>query len=111
MRYQQHIIDEGIKDKLSHVMKALKIEGLDSTRMMQTFFDALKHKLKLKDNRTPSDSEMKAALHQLKDVGKLSMVAAFFLNPLPGAGGLFFVIEKLANKYDRSLLPDAFKEI
>jgi hypothetical protein len=106
MRLQKHIVDEGIRDKAQHLLKALKQEGVDSKHMMKTFFDELRMKLHI-GNRQPTEDDIKKALTQLKDVGKLGVIATLFLAP---AGTLTVpVLEKIANKYGTSLFPDAFR--
>ena len=73
-------------------------------------FRLLEHKLRLNDRTDPpSKDEVKAAVKQLKDVGRFSVFVTAVL--LPGGVISLVGLEMLARKYgiDFSFIPSAFR--
>ncbi len=99
----KHYIDEG--------MKGMDQEAVETREMASSFFRMLEHKLNL-NNRPdpPSKEEVKAAIQQLKDVGRFS----FFVTAVILPGGVFSLIglEMLAKKYgiNFTIIPSAFRK-
>ena len=87
----------------------LKREKEETKEMFQTFFKLLKHKLKNKQK--PTDEEIRAAIMQLKDIGKVALVAGILLGPIPGDEPLLFGMELLARKFGMTVFPSALKGI
>ena len=79
--------------------------------MASSFFRLLEHKLKLNERTDPpSKEEVKAAVGQLKDVGRFSIFVTAVI--LPGGVISLIGLELLAKKYgiNFSLIPSAFKK-
>ena len=99
------------KDHIDKVVKGVDKEAAETREMASSFFRLLEHKLNL-SNRTdpPSKEEVKAAVQQLKDVGRFS----FFVTAVILPGGVISLIglELLARQYgiNFSLIPSAFKK-
>lgn len=86
-------------------------ETSQTQQMGHTFFRLLGEKLQL-DQRSepPTPQEVREALHQLKDVGKLTFFVSFSL--LPGGGALLIALEILARKMGItwfSFVPSSFQ--
>ena len=96
-------IDEG--------MKGVDQEAVETREMASSFFRMLEHKLNL-NNRTdpPTKEEVKAAVEQLKDVGRFS----FFVTAVILPGGVFSLIglEMLAKKFgiNFTVVPSSFRK-
>ncbi len=86
-------------------------EKSQTQQMGHTFFRLLADKLQL-DKRTepPTPEEVREAMQQLKDVGKLSFFISFSL--LPGGGALLITLELLARRMGItwfSFVPSSFR--
>jgi hypothetical protein len=88
---------------------ALQVEKDQTEDMLKVFVRALQHHLVSQDE--PSDSQLREALKQLKDVGKTAVVAAVLLGPLPGDEPLLVGVELLAQMVGMSLFPSAMQGI
>lgn len=105
-RYAQKA--RGFIDK---TMKGIDQEADETREMASSFFRLLEHKLKLNDRTDPpSKEEVRAALEQLKDVGRYSIFVTAVILP----GGVFSLVglEILAKKYgvNFSFIPSAFRK-
>ena len=105
MRFEQYLVNENrITDTVSLVLKGLKKEGMDTKQMMSTFFNELKYRLSLTKTK-PTDNDLKMALEQMKDIGRLGTIAtlmAISTLTIP-------VVEKIANHYNTTIIPDGFR--
>lgn len=105
-RYASHAkgyIDEG--------MKGMNQEAKETKEMADSFFRMLEHKLNLKDrDDPPTKEEVRAAVEQLKDVGRFSVFVTAVILP----GGVFSLIglELLAKKYgiNFTVIPSSFRK-
>jgi hypothetical protein len=92
------------------MMSGLGQEADETKRMAVSFFKMLEHKLNL-HNRTdpPTKEEVKEAIEQLKDVGRLSVFISAVILPF----GVFSLLglELLARKFGIrfSFIPSSFK--
>ncbi len=86
-------------------------EAKETKEMAQLFFRLLAHKLNLNDRtEPPTKQEVKEAIEQLKDVGKVSFFATISI--LPGGAISLIGLEILAAKCgvrNFSFIPSAFK--
>lgn len=95
---------------LRKTVSGLGQEATETRQMAESFFRLLSHKLRL-DDRTdpPTREEVREALEQLKDVGKMSVFVSAVILP----GGVFSLLglELLAKKLGIrfSFIPSAFK--
>ena len=95
------------RDSAVGVGKGLAKEGKQTSRMTKTFFRLLKAKLNYKEgDPVPHKRTVKAAINQLKDVGRVSAVAASFAVPIPG---LLVVLEIVARKFGTTIFPSELK--
>ncbi len=96
---------------LRSIAEGTENEARETSEMAELFFRLLAHKLNLKDRRTPpSKEEVKAAIEQLKDVGRIGIFASVSL--LPGGGFSLLGLELLARKYGISsftFIPSSFR--
>lgn len=97
---------EQVYAKAQDALKKLGIEKDETKVMFKTFFKALK--AKLGDNPAPTEQEVKEALAQLKDVGKLSVIIPIFM--MPGGTTTLTIMTFLAKKLGYNLFPSAFYE-
>jgi len=86
-------------------------EASETRDMANSFFKLLHHKLNLSERDIPpTEEEVKAAIEQLKDVGRLSLFVTAVILP---AGVLSLVgLEILARKYginDFTFIPSSFR--
>ena len=87
--------------------KGFAKEGKQTARMTKTFFRLLKSKLRYREgDPVPHHRTVKAAINQLKDVGRVSAVAASFAVPIPG---LLLVLELTARRFGTTIFPSALK--
>jgi hypothetical protein len=96
---------------IDKVLKGVDREAVETREMATSFFRLLEHKLKLNERTDPpSKEEVKAALRQLKDVGRFSIFVTAVI--LPGGVISLIGLELLAKQYgiDFSLIPSAFKK-
>ena len=87
-------------------------EAVETQVMARSFFRMLESKLDLKNRKEPpSEEEVKAAIEQLKDVGRFSLFATVSI--LPGGGFSLIGLELLARKFgvkNFTLVPSSFRK-
>ena len=96
---------------IDKTMKGVDQEAGETMEMASSFFRLLEHKLNLNDRTDPpSKEEVRAAIEQLKDVGRYSVFVTAVILP----GGVFSLVglELLAKKYgiNFSFIPSAFRQ-
>jgi hypothetical protein len=99
------------KFHIDKVLKGVDKEAEETREMASSFFRLLEHKLNLNERTDPpSKEEVKAAVKQLKDVGRFSIFVTAVI--LPGGVISLIGLELLAKKYGIkfSLIPSAFKK-
>jgi hypothetical protein len=99
------------KYHIDKVLKGVDKEAEETREMASSFFRLLEHKLNLNDRTDPpSKEEVKAAVGQLKDVGRFSIFVTAVI--LPGGVISLIGLELLARQYgiNFSLIPSAFKK-
>ena len=99
------------KYHIDKVMKGVDKESEETREMASSFFRLLEHKLNLNERTDPpSKEEVKAAVRQLKDVGRFSIFVTAVI--LPGGVVSLIGLELLAKQYgiNFSLIPSAFKK-
>lgn len=99
-------------DLISEGIKAVGQEAEETEQMARSFFKMLEAKLNL-NGRTdpPSEEEVKAAIEQLKDVGRFSIFATLVI--LPGGVVSLVGLELLARKFGIkgfNLVPSSFRK-
>jgi len=96
---------------IDKTMKGIDKEAGETREMAGSFFRLLEHELRLNDRTDPpSKEEVKAAVEQLKDVGRYSVFVTAVL--LPGGVVSLVGLEMLARKYgiEFSFIPSAFRK-
>ena len=96
---------------IDRTMKGIDKEAEETREMASSFFRLLEHKLNLNERTDPpSKEEVKAAVEQLKDVGRYSVFVTAVV--LPGGVVSLVGLELLARKYgiNFSFIPSAFKK-
>lgn len=92
--------------------KGMGTEVNETREMGVSFFKMLEHKLKLNErSEPPSKEEVKRAIEQLKDVGRISFFASVSI--LPGGGISLLGLELLARKFglkNFTFIPSAFRK-
>ncbi len=87
-------------------------EARETEEMAQSFFRLLSNKLNLKNRKEPpSEEEVKQAIAQLKDVGRLSVFATISI--IPGGGFSLIGLELLARKFgvkNFTFVPSSFRK-
>ena len=99
------------KFHIDKVLKGVDKEAVETREMASSFFRLLEHKLNLNDRTDPpGKEEVKAAVEQLKDVGRFSIFVTAVI--LPGGVISLIGLELLAKQYGIkfSLIPSAFKK-
>jgi hypothetical protein len=99
------------KFHIDKVLKGVDKEAEETREMASSFFRLLEHKLNLNERTDPpSKEEVKAAVGQLKDVGRFSIFVTAVI--LPGGVISLIGLELLARQYgiNFSLIPSAFKK-
>ena len=99
-------------DLFSEGVKAVGNEAEETEQMARSFFKMLEAKLDL-SGRTdpPSEEEVKAAIEQLKDVGRFSIFATLVI--LPGGVVSLLGLELLARRFGIkgfNLIPSSFRK-
>lgn len=93
-------------------LKGVGQEAVETKEMTQSFFRLLASKLDLQNRKEPpTKEEVKAAIEQLKDVGRFSIFATISI--LPGGGVSLIGLEILARKLgvkNFTFVPSAFKK-
>ena len=96
---------------IDKTMKGIDKEAGETREMASSFFRLLEHELRLNDRTDPpSKEEVKAAVEQLKDVGRYSVFVTAVV--LPGGVVSLVGLEMLARKYgiEFSFIPSAFRK-
>ncbi len=96
---------------IHRTMRGFDKEAGETREMAVSFFRLLEHKLNLNERtEPPSKEEVRAAIEQLKDVGKFSVFVTAVL--LPGGVISLVGLELLAQKYGIkfSFIPSAFRK-
>ena len=98
------LIDEGVR--------AVGQEADETEQMARSFFKLLEAKLDLSGRKEPpSEEEVKAAIEQLKDVGRFSIFTTLVI--LPGGVVSLVGLELLARKFgikSFNLIPSSFRK-
>ncbi len=99
-------------DLISKGVKAVGQEAEETEQMARSFFKILEAKLNLNDRTDPpSEEEVKAAIEQLKDVGRFSIFATLVI--LPGGVVSLLGLELLAKRFGVkgfNLIPSSFRK-
>jgi len=95
-------IRDDIKYTLSNYRKFIKKESYQTKEMIIVFRDLL-HK-QLGGNKNPSEEDIKEAINQLKDVGKISALLPLLL--LPGSILTIPILIKLGKRYNINIMPN-----
>ena len=92
--------------------KGMGTEATETREMGVSFFRMLEHKLQLNErDEPPSKEEVKRAIEQLKDVGRISFFASISI--LPGGAISLLGLELLARKFGMknfTFVPSAFRK-
>lgn len=87
-------------------------EARETKEMARLFFSLLEKKLRLKERgEPPSKEEVRAAIEQLKDIGRISVFASVSI--LPGGGISLIGLELLARKFgvkNFTFIPTSFRK-
>jgi hypothetical protein len=86
---------------LSNYRRFIKRESTQTKDMIVVFRDLL-HK-QLGGNKNPTEEEIKEAIYQLKDVGKITALLPLVL--LPGSVLTIPILVKLGKRYNIDILP------
>jgi len=100
------------KHHIDRTIKGLDNEALETRVMARSFFRMLEHELRLNDRTDPpTKEEVRAAIEQLKDMGRFSLFVTGVILP----GGVFSLLglELLAKKFgikNFTLVPSSFRK-
>jgi len=99
-------------DLIMKSLRALGQEAEETEQMARSFFKVLESKLDLSErSEPPTEQEVKAAIEQLKDVGRFSIFTTLVV--LPGGVISLIGLELLARRFGISeftLIPSSFKK-
>jgi hypothetical protein len=99
------------KSSVDEFLEGMGEEYNETIDMSRFFFKLLEEKLQLKERENPpSKEEVKKAIDQLKDMGRVSVFASVSI--LPGGGLSLLGLEMLARKFgikNFSFMPSAFR--
>jgi len=97
---------------IEKIMSGVGQEARETEEMARLFFRLLENKLHLNErDDPPTEEEVKAAIEQLKDIGRLSVFASVSI--LPGGGISLIGLELLARKYgikNFTFIPSSFSK-
>lgn len=100
------------KKATDKLVDAMNQEADETREMGIAFFRLLEHKLQLNErSEPPTKEEVKRAIQQLKDVGRISVFASISI--LPGGGVSLVGLELLARKFGIdhfTLVPSSFRK-
>ena len=100
------------KKSILKILKGAGNEARETREMADSFFRLLSAKLNLNKRSTPpTEEEVKAAIEQLKDIGRISVFASVSL--LPGGGFSLIGLELLARKFGIrgfTFVPSSFRK-
>ncbi|MCK5293341.1 MAG: hypothetical protein KAJ49_01720 [Arcobacteraceae bacterium] len=94
-----------IKEDILNTLKAYKMfisKESEQTKEMLIIFKDLLHN-QLGGNTNPTEDEIKEAIEQLKDVGKITALIPLVI--LPGSVIVIPLLIKLGKRYDIDILP------
>lgn len=110
LRFAQKFANSS-KRAIVNTMAGFGQEAKETKVMAKSFFKLLESKLDLKNRKEPpTPEEVKAAIEQLKDVGRVSVFATISI--LPGGGFSLIGLELLARKFgvkNFTFVPSAFR--
>ena len=110
VRAQKYAITR--KSLIEKTMTGLGQEVKETREMARLFFRLLAQKLKLNErDEPPTKEEVKEAIEQLKDIGRISVFASVSI--LPGGGISLIGLEILARKFgvkNFTLIPTSFRK-
>lgn len=100
------------KKSIDSTLKSVNTEVRESKDMALLFFRLLEKNLDINHRKEPpSEEEVKAAIEQLKDVGRISVFASISI--IPGGGFSLIGLEMLAKKYgikNFTFVPSSFRK-
>lgn len=100
------------KKLIEKAMAGFGQEARETQAMARLFFRLLEKKLKLNErSEPPSQEEVKAAIEQLKDIGRISVFTSVSI--LPGGGISLIGLELLARKFgikNFTFIPTSFRK-
>ena len=100
------------KSVIDASLQNITTEKKETEKMARSFFKLLESKLDMSNRKEPpSEEEVKAAIEQLKDIGRISVFATVSI--LPGGGFSLIGLELLARKYgikNFTLVPSSFRK-
>jgi hypothetical protein len=103
---------DGAKRSVEDFLQGMGEEYNETLEMSRFFFKLLEDKLRLRERETPpSKEEVKKAIEQLKDMGRVGVFASVSI--LPGGGLSLLGLEVLARKFgikNFSFIPSAFRK-
>ena len=107
-----HRFAESAKKSLDGFLKGVGEEYDETVDMAKFFYQYLENKLKLKERETPpTKEEVREAIEQLKDMGRVGVFASVSI--LPGGGLSLLGLEILARKMgitNFSFIPSSFRK-
>lgn len=110
VKSQQYAITR--KKLIEKTMAGFGQEARETQEMARLFFRLLEKKLRLSErSEPPSPEEVKAAIEQLKDIGRISVFASVSI--LPGGGISLIGLELLARKFgikNFTFIPTSFRK-
>jgi len=99
-------------NQLRHMFSNFRNESKETKQMAEVFFKMLEQKLKLNERtEPPTPAEVKEAIAQLKDVGRIGFFASVSL--LPGGTFSLLGLELLARKFgikNFTFAPSSFRK-
>lgn len=113
-RYKIRSLDYAATRKrlIEKTMAGIGREARETEEMARLFFRLLEQKLDLNErDEPPSEEEVKEAIEQLKDIGRLSVFATISI--LPGGGISLIGLELLARKFgvkNFTFVPTSFRK-
>ena len=103
---------DGAKRSVEDFLQGMGEEYNETVEMSRFFFKLLEEKLQLRERETPpSKEEVKKAIEQLKDMGRVGIFASVSI--LPGGGLSLLGLEVLARRFgikNFSFIPSAFRK-
>ena len=107
-----HRFADSAKASLDSFLKGMGEEYDETVEMGKYFYHYLENKLRLKERETPpSKEEVKQAIEQLKDMGRVGMFASISI--IPGGGLSLLGLELLARKLgikNFTFIPSSFRK-
>ena len=107
-----HRFAENAKKSLETFLEGMGEEYDETVEMGKYFYHYLEDKLRLKERTTPpTKEEVKKAIEQLKDMGRVGVFASISI--IPGGGLSLLGLEVLARKLginNFSFIPSAFRK-